>query len=166
MARVAKLLRGWAKARGEPPVEVKRWTSLGYLHDALRDAPAKVLRKRVTGALADLPGSVLHGPAAARLLEKEGVKDAEVLTAVAWHTLGHRELSEMGRALFAADFLEPGRALRPRWRARLRKRMPGDLDGVVREILAARIRNVLDREAPLHWETVDFWNSMVGGSGA
>lgn len=163
MARVAKLLKKWSRARDEEPHDVRRWTALGYLHDMLRDATPRDLRLLVTGPLTDLPGPVLHGPAAAVRLREEGVEDEALLTAVAFHTLGSHRLDDMGRALYVADFLEPGRKFRPEWRQEMRRRMPGDLEEAVRAILRLRIRYLLDRERPVRPETMGFWNVMVKG---
>lgn len=68
-------------------------------------------------------------------------------------------------ALYCADFLEPGRRLREEWRAALRERAPRELEAVVREILQARIRHLLERGRPLHPETIGFWNRMTEGRG-
>lgn len=161
MERVAGLLGSWADALGLEPTEGVRWRAVGYLHDALRDAPPEALRPRVPPGLADLPGPLLHGPAAAERLRIDGVEDGELLLAVAYHTLGHADLGRLGRALYAADFLEPGRDLRNEWRAELRARMPDDLDAVVRDILGARIVHVVARGGALRTETVGYWNTFA-----
>ncbi|MCG6956720.1 MAG: hypothetical protein LJF04_12090 [Gemmatimonadetes bacterium] len=162
MARVATLLAEWTRQLGLPVPEQVRWISLGYLHDALRDADAEGLRRRVPPPLAGLPPSLLHGPAAAEHLRIDGVDDGALLRAVAFHTLGHADMGREGRALYAADFLEPGRtSLRDDWREELRIRMPGAIDEVVREILGARIQHLVDVGRPIRPETVGFWNSMA-----
>jgi HD superfamily phosphohydrolase YqeK len=165
MSRVAELLKKWAERRGEPPRERVRWAAVGYLHDALRDSDEDVLRREVGREFRHLPGKVLHGPAAAHRLRSEGVTDEELLHAIAFHTLGSPAFGTLGMALFAADFLEPGRKLRNDWRARLRDRVPDDLEGVVKEILEARIRHLVGRGRPLRPETVSFWNRMSEGEG-
>ena len=106
---------------------------------------------------------MLHGPAAAARLASEGVDDRALLDAVAFHTLGYGGFGDMGQALYAADFLEPGRSFEREWRAELRARMPGDLAAVVREILAARIQRMVDKSLPIRSETMEFWNTMVRG---
>ena len=161
VTRVAELLDDWARTAGLDGQERTRWRAAGVLHDALRDADPGELRGRVPPMLRDLPPFVLHGPAAAAQLWGEGVRDAAVLNAVAWHTLGHPDLDGMGRAVYAADFLEPGRDLRNEWRATLRERFSTAADDVVREILGARIRHLLDGGRPVRRETVAFWNSMA-----
>ena len=163
MERVARLLLEWAAVLDLPDEERTRWAATAHLHDALRDADPEALRARVPPALSTLPGPLLHGPAAAEALRIDGVDDGELLFAVTYHTLGHPGLGRLGRALYAADFLEPGRDLLNDWRAALRARMPAALDGVVREIVGARIRHLVDTGRPIRSETASFWNRMVDG---
>lgn len=163
MDRVVALLDEWAREADLPERDRLRWRAAGYLHDALREADPEALRPRVPPALADLPGRVLHGPAAAERMRAAGVGDAPLLLAVAFHTLGHPRFDLLGRALYAADFLEPGRSFRPGWRKALRRRMPAESGIVVREIVAARIAHQVERGGPLRPETVDFWNVLVEG---
>jgi 2-amino-4-hydroxy-6-hydroxymethyldihydropteridine diphosphokinase len=97
------------------------------------------------------------------MLRREGVDDDELLRALAYHTLGHPELGRTGWALYAADFLEPGRDLKNEWRAALRARMPGEIAAVVKEILAARINFLIEHGRPVRRETVEFWNRVAEG---
>lgn len=161
MDRVASLLREWGSALDLPGEERVRWAAAAYLHDALRDAEPESLRAGVAPGLSRLPGLLLHGPAAAGRLWAEGVRDGELLGAVSYHTLGHRDFRLLGRALYAADFLEPGRDLLNEWRGELRRRMPGDLDRVTRDVLGARIAYLVGRGSTLRPETVAFWNALA-----
>lgn len=161
MGRVAELLVAWGDELQLPEHERRRWAALGYLHDALREVEPEELRPHVPPAFSQLPGLLLHGPAAAERLRIEGVEDGEFLNAVAFHTLGSPGLRLMGRALYAADFLEPGRDLLNEWRATLRARMPTGLEEVVRDVLGARIAHLVDRSSTLRPETVAFWNSLA-----
>lgn len=161
IARVAALMDEWSQALALPEAERVRWRAAAYLHDALRNADPDTLRPLVPEALRDAPKALLHGPAAARRLADDGVDDAELLGAVAWHTLGNATLGRLGRALYVADFVEPGRAFEPAWRATLRARMPGALDAVTREVVASRIRHLLERDMPVRAETLGFWNVLA-----
>lgn len=163
MERVAALLDAWAGASGLPRDEHRRWVALGFLHDALKCLPPKKLRPMCKKKHRHYPGPVLHGPAAAALLAEEGVTDERLLRAITFHTIGHPGFDDAGKALYAADFLEPGRNMRNKWREKLRARMPAELDAVTREIIAARIKHTLKRGRLVQPETLDFWNSMVSG---
>ncbi len=161
IGRVADLLDRWAAELGLDAAERVRWRAAGWLHDSLRDADAEVLRVGLQPELADLPARLLHGPAAARRLESEGVQDGELLEAIAYHTIGSASLRLLGRALYAADFLEPGRSHAPILLATLRARMPAELDAVVLEVAAARIRHLIGTRAELRPETLGFWNVLA-----
>jgi HD superfamily phosphohydrolase YqeK len=137
--RVRVLMRSWAEKLGLSNSDVDRWSAAGLLHDALRDEDPDVLRDQVPAGMRALPGPVLHGPAAAERLRGEGVDDESLLMAVAFHTLGHPEWDRLGKALCAADFLEPGRRTLAEMRDPMRRRMPFDVDDVVRGIVAARV---------------------------
>ena len=100
---------------------------------------------------------------AAARLAGDGVEDPELLDAVRYHTLGHPRLGAAGRALYAADFLEPGRDLRNEWRKELRDRMPMHMDAVVQEIVGARITYLIGEGRPVRPETLAFWNSLAEG---
>lgn len=161
MARVAELMEDWARRSGLDEANLVRWRAAAWLHDALRDEDPEVLRPRVPEALRDLPPKVLHGPAVAYQLEQDGVGDESFRLAVAYHTLGHPDLDRLGRALFLADFLDPGRPFRARWREGLRRRMPDALEDVLCTVLPARICYLLERGMALRPETAAFWNRIV-----
>jgi 2-amino-4-hydroxy-6-hydroxymethyldihydropteridine diphosphokinase len=161
MGRVAELMGEWAEALGLPDEDATRWRAAGNLHDALRDEEPETLRARVAPGLKDLPAPLLHGPAAAERLRIDGVEDGELLRAVAFHTVGDPALRPLGRALYAADFLEPGRSFLPEWRAEQRARMPAALDDVVYWIVQARLQNLLERGASVSPRTLAFWNALV-----
>ena len=132
-----------------PARERDRWLRAGWLHDALRDAP--------------LSNRLAHGPAAADRAAAEGERDRGVLDAVRHHTLGYAGWDDVGRMLYLADFLEPGREASGARsdRAELAGRVPKDRDRVLREIARRRLEWVLRSEWPLPVETVAFWNSVV-----
>jgi len=147
--RVVVLLDEWATAMDVPARERERWLRAGWLHDALRDAP--------------LSNRLAHGPAAADRAAAEGERDRGVLDAVRHHTLGYAGWDDVGRMLYLADFLEPGREASGARsdRAELAGRVPKDRDRVLREIARRRLEWVLRSGWPLPVETVAFWNSLV-----
>lgn len=159
MGRVSALLEEWAGDLGLEEAEVLRWAATGWLHDVLRDADPADLVHEVAAAERDLPGSILHGPAAATRLR--GEVDPRVARAVRYHTVGHPSLDDLGRALYLADFLEPGRDFSVEWRASLRARMPRELEVVLVEVLAARLGRLLESRKPIRPETAAFWSAAV-----
>jgi HD superfamily phosphohydrolase YqeK len=159
MGRVAALLGEWAEELHLPAEERMRWLAVGWLHDVLREEDPEKLRLEVPESLGDLPPAVLHGPAAAERLA--GALDDEALDAIRYHTIGHPGLGRLGRALYLADFLEPGRPFLTEWRAELRARMPGEMNAVLTEVLASRLRHLVEGFRPLRPETARFWSALV-----
>jgi len=146
--RVAAVLTQWADALRVSQTEKDRWLRAAWLHDALRDAP--------------LPDPLAHGPAAADRAAADGERDRGVLDAVRYHTVGHAGWDDVGRMLYLADFLDPGRDFDPDGRRALAARVPADRDAVLREVARRRIEWVVRSGWPLHPDTVAFWNDLVG----
>lgn len=161
MRRVAALMTDWSCALDLSRADRIRWSAAGLLHDVLRDATPAALLPLVPPLLRDLPPSLLHGPAAAVTLREHGVADESLLNAVMYHPIGHPDLDALGRALFIADHIEPGRTHDPQGLAVLRARMPAAADAVVRDVLCRRIRYQLNRAGQLRAETIAFWNVLT-----
>jgi HD superfamily phosphohydrolase YqeK len=138
--------------------ERERWLRAGYLHDALRDAPQSFL----TGLAPDKwhSPSLLHGPAAAEYAHRQGETDQGVLDAVRFHSVGYAGWDAVGRMLYLADYLEPGRNFRTEERRRMAARVPTGPDRVLREVAAERLQWVVTSGWPLFTETVNFWNAL------
>ena len=158
IARVVALLRAWAEALKLPTVEVQAWTDAGAWHDALRDADEPTLRAD-TGDLTR-PFEMLHGPATAIRLAALGEIRREVLDAIRWHTVGQTSWSRVGRALYMADFLEPGRAFMQADRAFLASCVPLAFDQVFRQVVRMRLEWAIREGKGLAPETVALWDSV------
>ncbi len=145
--RVVQLLADWASARGVSAAERDRWLRAGWLHDALRDAPA-----------AD---ELAHGALAADRAAAAGERDQGVLDAVRFHSVGYAGWDDAGRMLYLADHLEPGRKHDAAIRAELAARVPAEPEAVLREVAQRRIAWTVRSGWPLAAETVAFWNGLV-----
>ena len=159
IGRVTALLDQWAHALGLPSEGARAWHDAGVYHDALRDASDDELR-----ALAgDVPGyttDMLHGPAAASRMEAEGETRRELLDAVRFHTVGSSQWGRLGRALYMADYLEPGRKFSRSDRAYLASQVPHDFDATFRQVLRARLEWGLREGMRLFPEAVALWNTV------
>ena len=85
-------------------------------HDAFRDLSAiqwlrlAEVQKIPKIAEEEHAPVLLHGPLAAKCLEIQwGCCQADVLAAIYYHTSGHRDLDSIGKVIFLADGIEPGR---------------------------------------------------------
>ena len=84
-----------------------------------------------------------------------------MLDAVRYHSVGLAEWDMVGRVLYAADFLEPGRPFERDERAELARRFPSDSRSVLREVARRRMARIIASGWPLPEPTVRFWNSLV-----
>lgn len=154
--RVVALLAAWATAMNLPHDEASRWLAAGVLHDALRDAPVTMLRTLTgDGTTAE---ELLHGPAAAVRAEQDGERRQDVLEAVRFHTTGSTNWKRTGRALYMADFLEPGRPFLADERHAVASQVPNDFEAAFRQCVRLRMEWSLRQGGELFPETVAMWN--------
>lgn len=158
IARVTALLGRWAEELRLPAEQAAAWHDAGRWHDALRDADEATLRA-ITGDRTT-PAGILHGPASAVKLIAHGEPRTPVLEAIRWHTVGNRRWDRTGRALYMADFLEPGRTFMAAERAFLATHVPYDFDGVFRQVVRLRIESLLREGRGIVPETADLWNQV------
>jgi HD superfamily phosphohydrolase YqeK len=157
--RVAGLVARWAEEMGVPDSERNRWLRAVWLHDALRDAPAEELER--WAPTSNGPAAMRHGPASAARAKADGETDRGVLDAVRYHSSGLAEWDMVGRVLYCADFLEPGREHRAEERAALAARFSRDPGGVLREVARLRLGHAVESGWSLPDPTVRFWNSLL-----
>lgn len=159
ITRVTALLDAWAVRMALDDEESRAWHDAGRLHDALRDAPDSMLHELA----GDMPGftlEMLHGPAAAVKLEREGETRRDLLDAVRYHTVGSPVWARVGRALYMADYLDPGRKFSRADRAYLAARVPDDFDAAFRQVVRARLEWSLREGMQLYPETTQLWNAV------
>jgi len=149
--RVAVLARDLCLRFGIEPCD-------GYLagiaHDMCKSGKERWLLSLVSqdgdpviGIELDKP-ALLHGRAAAVLLAAEfGVTDRSILDAVRHHTFGAPDMDALGKIVFVADKIEPGRTgLDP---GKRRKILDSDLDGMTRLVLQDNIQYLEARGKPV-----------------
>lgn len=156
--RVTGLLRAWGAAMRLPPSQANLLIDAGRLHDALRDAPESRLRELVGDSTA--PAQLLHGPAAAVMLARDGERRTELLDAVRYHTVGSPDWRTVGKALYMADYLEPGRKFSREDRRFLSAQVPHAFEEVFRQVVRFRLEWAVREGNTIFPETVALWNSL------
>lgn len=156
--RVTALLKAWAAGMRLPSAEAQSWIDAGLWHDSLRDAEEAELRE-ITGDKVTMAG-LLHGPAVAIRLEKEGERRKDLLDAIRFHTVGSPSWGSTGKALYMADYLEPGRKFSKEDRNFLASQVPHSFDSVFRQVVRFRLDWAVREGNPIFPETVALWNSL------
>jgi HD superfamily phosphohydrolase YqeK len=136
IARVTTLILSWAEQMRLTTEERNCWFDAARWHDALRDAPEGALRELVHDD--KMPAPLLHGPAAAVRLARDGEARQDVLDAIRYHTVGWPQWGRTGKALYMADYLEPGREFMGAERAQLAAQVSKAFDATFREVVIQR----------------------------
>lgn len=153
--RVARMSDNLARVHGADPRKAR---IAGMLHDLARLYPAQRLLSEsaehgvpIDDYAREHP-VVLHAPLSAQLARTMfGIEDAEVLSAIAKHTLGSGEMSALDCILYLADGLEPGRDYAER--AELAALAQRDLQAAMRATIGSSLRYLTQRHLPIAPQT-------------
>ena len=140
------------------------------LHDftknlSLEESNALVERYHLGAKYRDNP-NLAHSQTAAALLEEEyGVRDREILDAIACHTVGKPNMNVLEKILYVADTIEPGRSFPGV--EELRALAFRDIDQACIKILDRSIQFVLSKgermdNKAIAWKTAEVIDSKKG----
>ncbi|MBS4761113.1 bis(5'-nucleosyl)-tetraphosphatase (symmetrical) YqeK [Carnobacteriaceae bacterium zg-ZUI252] len=96
-------------------VDVAQCQLAALLHDLTKEWTMEQYKEAVEkyqldGAMLSYGSEILHGPVAACVCgEWFGVTDDVVCEAIAYHTIGKEDMSDVAKVLFVADYIEDGR---------------------------------------------------------
>lgn len=161
---VALTARRLAASHGVDPFLAE---AAGYLHDWDKKLPAEELWAKVesyhipVSSRAAQATHILHGPTAAASLPEEFDLPPAVFQAIARHTVGAADMSDLDMLIYCADLLEP---LRGDFCDSLRKQASGPL----RDLFAACVAHTMDylvqKRSYICVESIHTWNVYVAGS--
>ena len=138
--RVVALAGQWVERMQVAASERQRWLRAAWLHDALRDADPATIERWAPEV--NVPIELRHGAASAGRAAAEGETDQGVLDAVRYHSFGYAGWDMVGRVLYCADYLEPGRAFKREWRAEVAARFPEDPHGALHAVATERLQHL------------------------
>ncbi|MCR5120256.1 MAG: bis(5'-nucleosyl)-tetraphosphatase (symmetrical) YqeK [Lachnospiraceae bacterium] len=133
----------------------------GLLHDCAkcleddeRDKLCRNLKIEVSDFEKEYP-YLIHAKLGAALAEKKyGVTDAEILSAIRYHTTGHSDMTLLEGIIFSADFIEPTRKpliIMPMARQALFE----DLDYGIYVILEQTLKHLKNKGQPVEEHTLE-----------
>lgn len=152
---VAKTAKELAIRYGEDPDKAEL---AGLCHDMMRNISPEesaelVRRYGLPEKLADNP-NLAHGKIAANVLaDVYGMRDADLLHAVMYHTTGRKGMSRLEKILYLADAIEPGRDY-PQVK-QLRKAAEEDLDKACVLCMERSMEYVRSTGAPVDQDTIE-----------
>jgi len=157
---VAQLASDLAKNYGLDP---KKAEIAGLLHDCAKEIPYPLLLGKAEqfglefDDIEKKSPELLHSIIGAEVaFEEFGIKDPEILSAIAKHTTGSKEMSPLDQIIYIADYLDP---LRDYQNVELIKHLAfKDLDLAVTEISKEVLNFLTKREILIHPKTVECWN--------
>lgn len=147
--------------------DVQQAKIAGLLHDCAKNfsfAEQRDMCERFDIAIdpvTEASPKVWHQMLGAKVAAQEfGIRDAEILQAIACHTTGKANMSKLDKILYLADYTEPNRE-QFKGLEQLRALTHQDLDEAMLFALDISIQSVLAREMLLHPDTVGARNWML-----
>ena len=137
-------------------------------HDLCKGYPNSKLQKLVKNSNWPLKSfeykeeSLLHGPASAYFAEKKfGITDNQVLEAIRYHTVGHPDLDLIGKIIFLADKIEPGRDYPGR--EDIYNLALDNIDQAILKLADHNLEYLMNRYIEIHPNLILLRNSILGG---
>lgn len=103
-----------------------------------------------------------HAPVGAYVAKKEfGVEDAEILSAIRWHTLGKVDMTTFEKIIFLADKIEERTRPREHYAPIIKALDEGGLDKALLICYENTIKSLVDRKLRICLATINIYNSLL-----
>ncbi|RYC97711.1 bis(5'-nucleosyl)-tetraphosphatase (symmetrical) YqeK [Facklamia hominis] len=151
---------------------VEKTSIVCLMHDYAKEMPDAQLLEL---ALAYYPkedlrsanGAIWHGFAAAQICKQEfACQDDEILQAIAFHTTGQPDMSQLAKILYLADYIEPGRQFEGV--DRIRKKAFENLDQACYDKIRMSFSHLMNQCTeiyPLQLEAYNAWTQRIKKEG-
>ena len=142
----------------------------GLLHDCAKCFPNEKLLEIIHSKIPDvdecelLNYKTLHAPVSAYIAKEEfGVDDAEILSAIRWHTLAYCGMTDFEKIVFLADKIEENtRDLTFSGECLALLKEKNGLDKAMFKCFEATIKILVDRRFEICHITIDVYNELLG----
>ncbi len=146
-------------------IDIEKAQIAGLLHDC-----AKCISKEDLEKLQDsfeecekLSEKTWHAPIGALIAKRDyGVIDEEILSAIRWHTIGKKNMTDFEKIIFIADKIEI-RTRDEKFRKKIQKALDknNNLDEALLKSFKLTIKSLLKRNLPICYQTVDVYNDLL-----
>lgn len=155
-----------AELAGRFGEDIERAKLTGLLHDCARNLSNNNLLQMaksfaiVVDDVEHCQPMLLHAPVGACLAKVEyGVSDPQMLTAIALHTTGGRNMTKLDKIIYIADCIEPSRDFPGI--EKLRKLAFKNLDEAMLVAFDQSLHYVIERNLLIHPATIDGRNELL-----
>lgn len=160
---VAEAAKTLAAQYGAP---VEKAYLAGLLHDIMKCAPLEEQLQTLQNAgillqsyEREIP-NIWHARAGAVYLEQEGlIRDAEILSAVRWHTTGNAGRSRLDQVVYLADFISADRNYPDL--AQVRTLAKDSLEAACLYTLRYMIPCCIRKQGLIHPDSIAFYNELI-----
>ena len=104
-----------------------------------------------------------HAPVGEYIAQRDyGVKEKEILSAIRWHTIGKKDMTDFEKIIFLADKIET-RTREPEYREKIEKALneTDNLNIAMLESFKLTIKSLVKRELPICYQTIDVYNDLL-----
>ncbi len=104
-----------------------------------------------------------HAPVGAIIAKRDwGITDEEILSAIRFHTIGKKGMSDFEKIIFIADKIEK-RTREDKFREKIEKTLnkTNNLDAAMLKSFKITIKSLLKRKLPICFQTVDVYNDLL-----
>lgn len=145
--------------------DVEKAQIAGLLHDCAKCLSKEEL-KTFENTFEDcekLSIKTWHAPVGAYIVQRDfDIKDKEILSAIRWHTIGKKDMSNFEKIIFLADKIEK-RTREAEYREQIEKALneTNSLNSAILESFKLTIKSLVKRELPICYQTIDVYNDLL-----
>jgi predicted HD superfamily hydrolase involved in NAD metabolism len=145
--------------------DVEKAQIAGLLHDCAKCLPNEELKNTNCDfeECEKMTAKTWHAPVGAYIAKKEyGVNDEEILSAIRWHTIGKKNMSNFEKIIFLADKIEE-RTREIEFRKKIENALleRQNLDDAMLQSFKMTIKSLLKRKLPICFQTVEVYNDLL-----
>ncbi len=146
-------------------LNVEKAQVAGLLHDCAKCLPKEELEKYIDTfeECEKLSVKTWHAPVGVIIAKNEyGVTDDEILSAIRWHTIGKKNMTDFEKIIFIADKIER-RTRETDFREKIETALNQrhNLDDALLKSFKITIKSLLKRRLPICYQTVDVYNYLL-----
>ena len=146
-------------------LDAEKAETAGLLHDCAKCLSNDELQKYndYFDECEKLSSKTWHAPVGAIIAKEEyGVTDEEILSAIRWHTIGKKNMTDFEKIIFIADKIER-RTRESDFREKIETALNErhNLDDAMLKSFKITIKSLLKRKLPICFQTIDVYNDLL-----